>query len=103
MIGAESFRVTTSRCGDHHSFTSKEIEFEAGGALQETYDVKPKMRKCAVTVRVDVIASLVVIGTQCNAEELSRRHKKVRYSGLGLDFDTVSPACPGALPSEPLT
>ena len=76
MIGAESFRVTTSRCGDHHSFTSKEIEFEAGGALQETYDVKPKMRKCAVTVRVDVVASVVVIGTQINAEELSRRHKK---------------------------
>ena len=50
MIGAKTFRVTTSRCGEHHKFTSKEIEFESGGALQETYGAKPQMVDSGVNV-----------------------------------------------------
>ena len=80
------FRVTTSRCG-HHSFTSKELEFEAGGALAERYKVTPQMRpdeaqvKCGdgvgtwVNVRVDVVKDKVVLASLLNLQDLSRRHK----------------------------
>eukprot|EP00040_Diaphanoeca_grandis_P026672 m.149756 g.149756 ORF g.149756 m.149756 type:complete len:488 (+) comp30681_c0_seq2:1613-3076(+) len=75
MVGTKTFRVTTSRCGEHHSFTSQNIEFEAGGALQETYGAVPKMKNSEVNVRVDVVGTMVVVGTQLNEVELSRRHK----------------------------
>eukprot|EP00729_Bicosta_minor_P010412 gene10412-3652_t len=69
------FRVTTSRCG-HHSFTSKEIEFEAGGGLAERYkEAKGHGIGTWVNVRVDVIADKVVVATQINLHDLSRRHK----------------------------
>lgn len=75
MRGASSFRVTCSHSG-RHSFTSKEIEFEAGGALQEFYNVPAQMRGALVNVRVDVVGPLVVVATQLNETELSRRHKE---------------------------
>lgn len=74
MRTAASFRVTCSHSGKH-SFTSKEIEFEAGGALQEAYKVTAQMRGSDVNVRVDVVGPDVVIATQLNKTELSRRHK----------------------------
>eukprot|EP00037_Helgoeca_nana_P011345 m.101753 g.101753 ORF g.101753 m.101753 type:complete len:431 (-) comp20775_c0_seq1:187-1479(-) len=74
MRTAASFRVTCSHSGKH-SFTSKEIEFEAGGALQEGYKVTAQMRGSDVNVRVDVVGPDVVIATQLNKTELSRRHK----------------------------
>jgi hypothetical protein len=40
------------------------------------------MRGADVNVRVDVVGPMVVIATQLNEAELSRRHKQVRTTNL---------------------
>jgi hypothetical protein len=54
----------------------------AGGALQEAYGVTACMRGADVNVRVDVVGPMIVIATQLNEAELSRRHKQVRTTNL---------------------
>jgi tRNA G10 N-methylase Trm11/alkylated DNA repair dioxygenase AlkB len=69
------FRVSCERIGGPHGFRAPEVEFEVGGALSEFYEnIKPKMEDYDVEIRVDVIGHKVVIGTQVNVGELSRRH-----------------------------
>jgi tRNA G10 N-methylase Trm11 len=69
------FRVSCERIGGPHTFRAPEVEFEVGGALSEFYkNIKPKMEDFDVEIRVDVIGNKVVIGTQLNVGELSRRH-----------------------------
>ena len=55
--GASSFRASCERSGKH-DFSSQEVEYEAGGALQEFYGTKARMKKFAVHVRVDVVGAL---------------------------------------------
>ena len=69
-----TFRVTTERVGDH-SFKSNHVEYEMGGACSEMYiHCKPKMADYDVNIRIDVVANSIVIGTQMNVEDLSKRH-----------------------------
>lgn len=82
-----TFRVTSDRVGSH-KFSSKELEFESGGALAEIYGARPKMRGYDIHVRVDVVGRLVVVGTQLNEDALSRRHK----SGESFLSPSASPS-----------
>jgi len=70
-----TFRVTTDRIGDH-AFKSNHVEYEMGGACSEVYHehCKPKMTDYDVNLRIDVVANRIMIGTQLNVEDLSKRH-----------------------------
>jgi tRNA G10 N-methylase Trm11 len=72
--GAKSFRTSCERSGKH-DFSSQEVEYEAGGALQEFYGTKCKMKKPEVTVRVCVTGEMVVVGTQLHEDDLAKRRK----------------------------
>jgi tRNA G10 N-methylase Trm11/alkylated DNA repair dioxygenase AlkB len=71
-----TFRTTCERIGCGHGFQAPEIEREVGGAMSEYYThIKPKMTNYDINVRVDVIATKVVVGTQINIDDLSKeRH-----------------------------
>ena len=69
-----TFRVTCDRTGDH-PFRAPTIEYEMGGACSEAYPhCRPQMTDFDVHLRIDVVADRVLIGTQLNVEDLSRRH-----------------------------
>jgi len=69
-----TFRVTCDRIGDH-PFQAPKIEYEMGGACSEVYPYcRPKMTDFDLRLRIDVVANRVIIGTQLNVEDLSRRH-----------------------------
>ena len=69
-----TFRVTCERTGDH-SFKAPTVEFEMGGACSEVYvHCKPKMADFDINLRIDVVVNRVIIGTQLNVEDLSKRH-----------------------------
>ena len=69
-----TFRVTCDRIGAH-AFQAPTVEFEIGGALSEFYTAcKPKMTDYDVHCRVDVVGDQVIVGTQLNVEDLSKRH-----------------------------
>lgn len=69
-----TFRVTCERTGDH-SFKAPTVEFEMGGACSEVYaKCKPKMTDFDINLRIDVVANRIIIGTQLNVEDLSKRH-----------------------------
>jgi len=69
-----TFRVTCDRIGDH-PFQAPTIEYEMGGACSEVYPhCRPKMTDFDVHLRIDVVANRVLIGTQLNVEDLSKRH-----------------------------
>jgi tRNA G10 N-methylase Trm11 len=72
--GAKSFRTSCERSGKH-DFSSQEVEYEAGGALQEFYGTKCRMKKPEVTVRLCVIGETVVVGTQLHEDDLAKRRK----------------------------
>ncbi len=72
--GAKSFRTSCDRSGKH-DFSSQEVEYEAGGALQEFYGTVCKMKKPEVTVRVCVTGETVVVGTQLHEDDLAKRRK----------------------------
>ena len=71
-----TFRTTCERIGAHHSFKSGDVEYEIGGALSEYYEkkAKPKMEGYDFNIRVDVIGSQVILGTQRCVDDLSKRH-----------------------------
>ncbi|CAB9511184.1 ketoglutarate-dependent dioxygenase alkB homolog 3 [Seminavis robusta] len=70
-----TFRVTCERIGERHNFQAPNVEFEIGGAMSEYFaNVKPKMEDYDVNIRVDVINTHVMVGTQLNLVDLSRRH-----------------------------
>ena len=72
--GASSFRVSTERAG-RHDFSSSEVEFEAGGALQEHYGTRARMKGFEVCVRVDVIGERVLVGTLLSQPDMAKRRK----------------------------
>jgi tRNA (guanine6-N2)-methyltransferase len=70
-----TFRVTCERIGSHHNFQAPNVEFEVGGAMSEYFDnIKPKMEDYDVNIRVDVLVNKVIVGTQLNFVDLSKRH-----------------------------
>lgn len=73
-LGAWSTAAMTTPLTDANRI---DVEFEAGGAVQEAYGLDADMTGYDVNLRVDVVGSVVVVGTQLNKTELSRRHKDV--------------------------
>eukprot|EP00977_Amphora_coffeiformis_P003545 scaffold683_cov164-Amphora_coffeaeformis.AAC.5 len=70
-----TFRVTCERVGGPHAFQAPNVEFEVGGAMSEFYEFsKPKMTDYDVHCRVDVMGDKIMVGTQLNVEDLSKRH-----------------------------
>jgi len=70
-----TFRVTCERVGGPHAFQAPNVEFEIGGAMSEFYEFsKPKMVDHDVHCRVDVMGDKVMVGTQLNVEDLTKRH-----------------------------
>ena len=75
-----TFRTTCERIGCGHGFQAPEIEREVGGAMSEYYShIKPKMTNYDINVRVDVIATKVIVGTQINIDDLSKERHFIRY------------------------
>lgn len=101
LKNAKTFRVSCAKSGDH-DFTHGEVEFEAGGALQEHYGTKASMKNFECHVRVDVVGSVVLLGTQLNPDDMAKRrlYKYIRRSLLFTRdvflisevFSTVDPA-----------
>ncbi|TRY72966.1 hypothetical protein DNTS_003526 [Danionella cerebrum] len=68
------FRVTCSRAGDNHCFTSNDAAREFGGAVQELFQWKADMTKFDVEVLLDIHDSEVVIAIALTVESLHRRN-----------------------------
>ncbi|XP_076870456.1 tRNA (guanine(6)-N(2))-methyltransferase THUMP3 [Brachyhypopomus gauderio] len=68
------FRVTCSRAGDKHSFTSNDAARDFGGAVQEFFQWKADMTKFDVEVLLNIHNSEVVIGIALTEESLHRRN-----------------------------
>ncbi|XP_062328850.1 THUMP domain-containing protein 3 isoform X2 [Osmerus eperlanus] len=68
------FRVTCSRAGDKHSFTSSEAARDFGGAVQELFQWKADMTKFDVEVLLNIHKVEVVVGIALTEESLHRRN-----------------------------
>ena len=106
LKGGGTFRTSCERVGTGHGFQAPEIERyvfslftiwficfethtlvctafmnrEVGGAMSEYYtQIKPKMSDFDVEVRVDVIATNVIVGTQINIDDLSKQRHFLRF------------------------
>jgi len=80
LVEGGTFRTTCERIGCGHGFQAPEIEREVGGAMSEYYThIKPKMSNYDINVRVDVIATKVIVGTQINIDDLSKERHFIRY------------------------
>ena len=74
-----TFRVTCHRIGDH-PFQTPQVEREMGGAMMEYYtNAKPQMNDYDVHVRVDIVGDDVILGTQCNVDDLSKRRQGLQF------------------------
>merc|ERR1712194_581004 len=71
-----TFRVTCYRLGTH-SFSNADAEREIARALEWHFGLTVKSKDFDVHVRADVIGGWCILGTQCNARDLSLRHKLV--------------------------
>ena len=53
---------------------------EVGGAMSEYYaHVRPKMSDFDVQVRIDVVSTKVIVGTQINVDDLSKERHFLRF------------------------
>jgi len=53
---------------------------EIGGAMSEYYsNVKPKMNDFDIQIRIDVVATKVIVGTQINVDDLSKERHFLRF------------------------
>ncbi|KAJ7999210.1 hypothetical protein DPEC_G00213090 [Dallia pectoralis] len=68
------FRVTCSRAGDKHSFSSNEAARDFGGAVQEFFQWKADMTKFDIEVLLNIHNVEVVIGIALTEESLHRRN-----------------------------
>ncbi|XP_020789788.1 THUMP domain-containing protein 3 [Boleophthalmus pectinirostris] len=68
------FRVTCSRAGDKHSFSSTEAARDFGGAVQEFFQWKADMTKFDIEVLLNIHNEEVVIGIALTEESLHRRN-----------------------------
>ncbi|KAL3809583.1 hypothetical protein ACHAXA_005799, partial [Cyclostephanos tholiformis] len=75
-----TFRTTCERIGCGHGFQAPEVEREVGGAMSEYYaHVRPKMIDFDVQIRVDVVSTKVIVGTQINVDDLSKERHFLRF------------------------
>ncbi|KAL7538428.1 hypothetical protein ACHAXR_012771 [Thalassiosira sp. AJA248-18] len=75
-----TFRTTSDRIGSGHGFQTPEVEREIGGAMSEYYThIKPKMNDFDVQVRIDVVSTKVIVGTQINVDDLSKERHFLRF------------------------
>uniref|UniRef100_A0A674CAC6 THUMP domain containing 3 n=1 Tax=Salmo trutta TaxID=8032 RepID=A0A674CAC6_SALTR len=68
------FRVTCSRAGDKHSFSSNEAARDFGGAVQDFFLWKADMTKFDIEVLLNIHNVEVVIGIALTEESLHRRN-----------------------------
>ncbi|XP_055770996.1 THUMP domain-containing protein 3 [Salvelinus fontinalis] len=68
------FRVTCSRAGDKHSFSSNEAARDFGGAVQDFFQWKADMTKFDIEVLLNIHNVEVVIGIALTEESLHRRN-----------------------------
>lgn len=68
------FRVTCSRAGDKHSFSSNEAARDFGGAVQEFFQWKADMTKFDIEVLLNIHNEEVVVGIALTEESLHRRN-----------------------------
>lgn len=68
------FRVTCSRAGDKHCFSSNEAARDFGGAVQEFFQWKADMTKFDIEVLLNIHNEEVVIGIALTEESLHRRN-----------------------------
>lgn len=68
------FRVTCSRAGDKHSFSSNEAARDFGGAVQEFFQWKADMTKFDVEVLLNIHNEEMVVGIALTEESLHRRN-----------------------------
>lgn len=68
------FRVTCSRAGDKHCFTSNDAARDFGGAVQEFFQWKADMTKFDVEVLLNIHNNEVVVGIALTVESLHRRN-----------------------------
>ncbi|XP_041836444.1 THUMP domain-containing protein 3 [Melanotaenia boesemani] len=68
------FRVTCSRAGNNHSFSSNEAARDFGGAVQEFFQWKADMTKFDIEVLLNIHNEEVVIGIALTEESLHRRN-----------------------------
>ncbi|MBN3294014.1 THUM3 protein, partial [Polypterus senegalus] len=68
------FRVTCSRAGEKHNFTSNEAARDFGGAVQDFFLWKPDMTKFDIEVLLNIHNEEVVVGISLTEESLHRRN-----------------------------
>lgn len=73
-VNLTKFRVTCSRAGDKHSFSSNEAARDFGGAVQEFFQWKADMTKFDVEVLLNIHNEEMVIGIALTEESLHRRN-----------------------------
>mmetsp|Transcript_14357 Transcript_14357/g.31114 ORF Transcript_14357/g.31114 Transcript_14357/m.31114 type:complete len:749 (+) Transcript_14357:148-2394(+) len=75
-----TFRTSCDRIGSGHGFQAPDLEREIGGAMSEYYThIKPKMLDFDINVRVDVVSTKVIVGTQINVVDLSKQRHFLRF------------------------
>lgn len=75
LESAASFRVTTSRKGDH-AFKSEQIAGAAGAVLQQRYGTPVDLSDYEVNVRADLHGARLTIGVQLTRESLGARMRR---------------------------
>jgi len=75
-----TFRASCDRIGSGHGFQGPEVEREIGGAMSEYYPhIKPKMNDFDIHIRIDVVSTKVLVGTQINVDDLSKERHFLRF------------------------
>ncbi|XP_043934575.1 THUMP domain-containing protein 3 [Protopterus annectens] len=68
------FRVTCSRAGEKHNFTSNDAARDFGGAIQDLFHWKADMTKFDIEVLLNIHQNEVVVGIALTEESLHRRN-----------------------------
>ncbi|KAM4652888.1 tRNA (guanine(6)-N(2))-methyltransferase THUMP3 [Discoglossus pictus] len=68
------FRVTCSRAGDNHSFTSNDAARDFGGAVQDHFKWKADMKNFDVEVLLNISFNDLLVGIALTEESLHRRN-----------------------------
>lgn len=73
---ASTFRVTTNRNGQAHTFTSTQVQHYAGAGILVNYPITVSLQHFDVEVRCDVFDDTVVLGLQLTTTSLTNRHNR---------------------------
>lgn len=83
MYRAANFRVTSERYG-RHTFSSMDVQREAGTVLQARYGTAVDLENFALNVRVDVWEHHCLLSLQQTRQSLAMRFRKVYQSRAAL-------------------